>query len=202
MNLVVIEAPTNLGLKPTGVELMASTLLDKYELGAGLYEKRIALTPPAYRLDRDADTRIMNGPGIVSFSHDIADVVEKAVCAHTFPLVLGGDCSIVLGCMLGMRRTGQPGLLYIDGHSDCYPPKRSPTGEVADMALGLAVGKGPDVLANMQNFKQYVAPEHAVAFGYRDTEQAMRDGASPSTYAHIKNAFHLRRYAKTALAGA
>jgi arginase len=32
------------------------------------------------------------------------------------------------------------GLLFVDGHEDAYPAHKSPTGEAADMELGLALG--------------------------------------------------------------
>ena len=33
----------------------------------------------------------------------------------------------------------QPGLLFVDGHEDAWPPSASPTGEAADCELGLAL---------------------------------------------------------------
>ncbi len=69
------------------------------------------------------------------------------------PLVLAGDRSVALGCLLGLRdavRRGgdeaRPGLLFVDGHVDFYQPDASPTGEAADMDLALATGRGPGIL--------------------------------------------------------
>ena len=41
--------------------------------------------------------------------------------AGRFPVILGGDCSIVLGSSM-LRRRGQFGLAYIDGHLDFRHP--------------------------------------------------------------------------------
>ena len=43
-----------------------------------------------------------------------------------FPVVLGGDCSLLLGTMLALRRRGRYGVLYIDGNADFYQPEASP----------------------------------------------------------------------------
>ena len=36
--------------------------------------------------------------------------------------MLGGDCSLLLGAMLALRRRGRSGVLYIDGDADFYQP--------------------------------------------------------------------------------
>ncbi len=38
-------------------------------------------------------------------------------------IVLGGDCSIMLGCLLALRRRERHGLLFLDGHPDFYQPR-------------------------------------------------------------------------------
>ena len=94
-----------------------------------------------------------------------------------FPVVLGGDCSILIGCMLALRRLGQYGLFFIDGHADFYQPEAEPNGEVASMELALVSGRGPDVLADLDGLKPLVQDEDIVAFGYRDTEEQRAHGS-------------------------
>lgn len=67
--------------------------------------------------------------------------------------MLGGDCSILLGNLLALRHRGRYGLFFIDGHADFYQPEASLTGEVADMDLAIASGRGPDVLTNIDGLK-------------------------------------------------
>ena len=71
--------------------------------------------------------------------------------AGRFPLLLGGDCPVMLGALAATRyRHGAVGLVMLDGHEDAYPPRRSPTGEAADSGLALALGMAdglPDGLA-------------------------------------------------------
>ena len=56
------------------------------------------------------------------------------------PLIVGGDCPILLGCLAAFGSAETRGLLFVDGHEDAYPPELSTTGEAADMELGFALG--------------------------------------------------------------
>jgi arginase family enzyme len=78
----------------------------------------------------------------------LADAVT-AVLEGEFPVVLGGDCSIVLGAMLALRRRGGYGLLYIDGDADYYQPEVNPLSGAAS-ASGLLAG----VAVNLWNAAQ------------------------------------------------
>jgi arginase len=91
--------------------------------------------------------------------------------------VLGGDCSILIGNLLALRRLGKYGLFFIDGHADFYQPEASPTGEVADMDLAIVSGRGPDVLTNIDDLKPLVQDKNIVLFGYRDAKEAAGYGS-------------------------
>ena len=88
-----------------------------------------------------------------------------------FPLVLGGDCSILIGCTLALRRQDRFGLFFIDGHADFYQPETSPTSEVADMDLAIVTGRGPEALTDIEGLRPLVRDEDVVAFGHRDAEE-------------------------------
>ncbi|WP_411151342.1 arginase family protein [Streptomyces sp. A30] len=137
-DVAVIEAPSVLGLRPTGVEELPRALL-----GAGLAEGLGAVRagrvePPAYDARRDPDTGVLNPDGIAAYSLALADAVGGVLDHGRFPVVLGGDCSVLLGSLLALRRRGHHGLLFLDGHTDFYQPAAEPTGEVASMELALA----------------------------------------------------------------
>ena len=139
----IIDAPSILGLGPTGVEhlpeaLKGSGLMKKLNAEyAGCFQPSISYDPY-----RDPKTQIMNADAIKAFSLQLADVVSVEI-SRSFPIILGGDCSIVIGALLGLRRVGRYGLFFIDGHSDFYQPQASTTGEVADMDLAIVTGRGP-----------------------------------------------------------
>ena len=91
--------------------------------------------------------------------------------------MLGGDCSIVLGSMLALRRRGRHGLLFIDGHADFYQPEAEPNGEAASMDLALATGRGPDIVVNLEGRGPLVFDEDVVQFARRDAEEAAEAGS-------------------------
>ncbi|MEV8593899.1 arginase family protein [Streptomyces sp. NPDC052012] len=176
---VIIEAPSVLGLRPSGVEELAGALL-----GAGLAEGLGAVSagrvePPAYDPVRDPATGVLNPAGIAAYSVTLADAVGGVLDAGRFPVVLGGDCSILLGNLLALRRRGRPGLLFLDGHTDFYQPAAEPAGEVASMELALATGRGPDVLADLEGRRPLVRDEDVVALGFRDGEESAAAGMQP-----------------------
>ncbi len=105
-------------------------------------------------------------------------MVNIEIEKKNFPIVLGGDCSILIGVLLGLRKIGRYGLFFIDGHSDFYQPQASTTGEVADMELSIVSGRGPDILSNIEGLKPLVLDDDIVVFGYRDAEQSMSYGSN------------------------
>ncbi|MBA4095261.1 MAG: arginase [Rhodospirillum sp.] len=179
-DFTIIEAPSNLGLKPDSVEHLADALLDA-GLARRLDARRHArLAVPPYDPRRDSDTGILNAARIRDFSVMLADIVGPVVARGGFPVVLGGDCSILLGNLLALRRSGKRhGLLFLDGHADFYQPDASPTGEAADMDLALSTGRGPDVLTNIEGLRPLVRDADVAVVGPRDAEQAHELGSQP-----------------------
>jgi arginase len=162
----VIEAPSVLGLRPTGVDQLSSTLIRNGLMArlAARHAARVEGLP--YSAERDRDTRTLNPHGIAQWSPRLADAVEQAVERGDCPVILGGDCSILLGAMLAFRRRGRFGLLFIDGHADFYQPEVNPNGEAASMELAFAVGYGPSVLTDFEGRRPLVRSSDVVAFGF------------------------------------
>ena len=78
---------------------------------------------------------------LVAMIGHVAEAVGAARGRGWFPLVLGGDCPVILGALAALQaERDRPGLLFVDGHEDAWPPRVSPTGEAADCELGLALG--------------------------------------------------------------
>jgi arginase len=175
----IIEAPSILGLKPTGVERLPERLLS-HGLAAHLHARHAArLTTPAYSAERDPATGTLNANAIAAWSPRLADVFEQVLDAHEFPVVLGGDCSIVLGPMLALKRRGRYGLLFIDGHADFYQPEANPNGEAASMDLAFATGHGPALLTDLEGRGPLVRDEDAFVFGFRDADEQAEYGSQP-----------------------
>jgi arginase len=175
----LIEAPSVLGLKPTGVEKLPERLLS-HGLAEALHARHAArLDVPPYSFERDAQTQTLNASAIAAWSPKLADAVGEVIDAGEFPVILGGDCSIVLGSTLALRRRGRYGLLFIDGHADFYQPEVNPNGEAASMDLAFATGHGPDLLTDLEGRGPLVRDEDAFVFGYRDAEEQAQYHSQP-----------------------
>ncbi|WP_208026547.1 arginase family protein [Streptomyces sp. Tu 3180] len=178
-DVAIIEAPSVLGLRPTGVEDLPGALLDA-GLAEGLGAVRAGrVEPPGYDPVRDPVTGVLNAPGIAAYSVALADAVGDVLRAGRFPVVLGGDCSVLLGNLLALRRGGRYGLLFLDGHTDFYQPAAEPAGEVASMELALVTGRGPEVLTDLEGRRPLVRDEDVVALGFRDTQESTAAGMQP-----------------------
>ena len=122
---------------------------------------------PPYDDVRDPETGILNPRGITAVARDVARAVEATLDAGRFPVLLGGDCSIVLGPLLALRRRGRYGLAFLDGHADFQDPSDEPNGEVASLDLAVATGRGPDLLTNLDGLRPLVRDEDVALVGYR-----------------------------------
>jgi arginase len=173
----IIQAPSILGLRPSGVEDLSRTLL---ELGlAERLKARLAarVEPPDYNPTRDAETKMLNPRAIRDYSINLADAVEAVLKRGEFPIVLGGDCSILLANLLALRRHGRYGLLFLDGHADFYEPDANVNGETASSELAFATGRGPELMTTMEGYSPLVRDEDVVAFAHRDAEEAASYGS-------------------------
>jgi arginase len=130
------------------------------------------LAPP-YRDYVRPPSRARNEEEVIVYSRSLAQRVAAATAHERFALVLGGDCSIVLGCLVGAKRTagGPVGLVYVDAHADFATPDESRTGSVASMSLALASGRGESPLARLSGRTPLVEGKHIALVGRRDARQ-------------------------------
>jgi arginase len=126
------------------------------------------VTAPPYAPAIDPVLRIRNAEAIRDYSHALAGRLGGLLDGGSLPLVLGGDCSIVLGTMLALRRRGRYGLVFVDGHTDFALPDTSLSGGAAGMDLALATGRGPAILADLDGLRPLVSDEDVVVLGHRD----------------------------------
>lgn len=177
MVYAVLEAPSVLGLFPGGVELLPTALLEA-GLATALDARHAGqVTPPPYDPERDVGTGLLNPTGLRDYAIALANATENVLDDGGVPLVLGGDCSILLGTMLALNRRGRYGLLFIDGHADYYQPEAEPNGEAASMDLAIVTGRGPDIVTNLEGRRPLVREQDVVHLGRRDVEEAEEAGS-------------------------
>jgi arginase len=145
LQLSLIGVPTNSTGKRNGVANAPAALRHAglVEILGRLCQVRdegnVSFSMPTMK--RDADSGIIAYSSLASMVHSVRASVRHTLQEGRFPLVIGGDCPILLGCLAASVETFRPtGLLFVDGHEDAYPPHQSPTGEAADMELAFALG--------------------------------------------------------------
>lgn len=199
--IAVLSAPSNLGLMPTsggqqpGVRRMASFLKEH-----GLVERLSALdagsvAPPPYAPARDPLTGVRNSTALRFYTLQLAEALEDLLDSGRFLLVLGGDCSILLGTMLALRRQGTYGLAFYDGHRDFQTPATSATGGAAGMDLALVTGRGPQELTRFDGYEALIDERTIVALGFRDRVEPEADGSRAifDTAIHLLDLDAIRR---------
>ena len=166
---VIFEAPSVLGLFPKGVEGLPEALL-----AAGLAERLGAkragrVEPPVYNAERDSKTSLLNPQGIAAYS--------IALAKATVPVVLGGDCSILLGACSRSGAAAATGFSFSTVMPTSISPRLEPNGEVASMDLALATGRGPAIVTDLEGRRPLVRDEDVVVLGRRDGSDAEEHGS-------------------------
>jgi len=167
--LALLDAPSNLGLRPppdrpepgcrgAPAALRAAGLLEA--LGA---EDAGVVPAPPYGPDRD-DTGHINGRRVAAYARTLADRIEVLLDDGRFPIVLGGDCSILLGGLLALQRRGRHGLAFVDGHLD-WRQRPARVGALAGEDLAAACGHAHPAVAAPGGRAPLVREEDVVALG-------------------------------------
>lgn len=186
--IAVLDAPSNLGLRPPTPNSVpgcakAPGALRDHGLVARLQARDAGcLTPPRYD---PAGWRPGDGPAqadaISEYSAALADRIGTILSAGEFPVVLGGDCSIVIGAGLAMRRLAgavesRIGLVYVDGHSDFrHQGNASYVGAAAGEGLAIVTGRGQSDLAAIDAHQPYFRDTDVVVLGIRSHDDYRLD---------------------------
>jgi arginase len=140
------------------------------------------LTPPRYDPgDWRPGDGVCHAPEISAYSRKLADRIGAILDLGEFPVVLGGDCSIVLGSALAMHRLGEAvggriGLVFVDGHSDFrHPGNASYVGRRGGRGPGAGHRPGPDDLAAMEGRRPYYRDIDVVVMGIRAQDEYRLD---------------------------
>jgi arginase len=174
----LVRAPSNLGLRPLrpGHEpgtWRAPRVLTEAGLKSRLAPARsVDLARPRYSTEKQPGTVLRNGPAIRRFNEEVADAVDAALRDRLFPVVVGGDCSILIGALAGARRHGELALVHLDGHSDFRHPgnyEDFPLHSAAGMDLALAIGLGDPLMLRWDGAPDPLVPaERAIQIGERE----------------------------------
>jgi arginase len=134
---------------------------------------------------RDEATGVLALPDTIAAAHELAGALQAGSRDHRErrPLVIGGDCSLLLGVFTWLRAAvGEVGLWIADGHPDYYDARTSDTGETADLELALLTGDGPASLVGLAGAVPMVAARHVALIGHRTADL---DAASAAELARV-----------------
>jgi arginase len=123
--------------------------------------------------NRDARTGVIGFEQVRRASSQIHSVVAAILDEGGKPLVVGGDCTVLVGALAAAKeRLGRVGLAFVDGHLDYFGGETSPSGEAADMDLAFVTGHGPEGLVDLAGPPPMAEPGDVVVMGHRaDTEE-------------------------------
>ena len=120
---------------------------------------------------RDGATGVVGIADVLAMTVAVRAAVRETVASGERPFVLGGCCSLLPGAMAGVRDVSGPlGVANVDGHVDVYDGASSPTGEAADMPVGVALGRAPEPWVAAAGGPSTEAA-NVVALGARDEEE-------------------------------
>lgn len=183
--ITVLSAPTNLGLRPPqrgsvpGAAKAPEALRE-----AGLFSRLASMGArdggvvlPGRYVDDD-DTRgtgqVRNQEQLVDHTRRLARRIEDVWSSSGVPVVIGGDCSVLLAAGLASARRERIGLVHVDGHTDFrHPGNSDECASVAGEDLAAAVGLHWPAIADLDGLAPYFEPTRAAHIGHRaDDEHA------------------------------
>jgi arginase len=173
----IIELPSNLGLKePIAGKEPGVKKLPGWLKKNGLYDllkpsKISRIIPPPYSMHFDDEIKVRNADAIIAYAHEQVPVLRNTIRPAVFTLVIGGDCSILIGTALALKQLGNYALFYLDGHTDYMLPQLSATGGVAGMDLAIVTGSGHPRLTNIDNLRPYFIEENVWCVGNREYDK-------------------------------
>jgi arginase len=113
-------------------------------------------------------------PEIQATCERIAQLVADDTRAGFMPVVLGGDHSVALGTLAGLREAHGPGgAIWIDAHGDLNSPQTSPSGNVHGMVLAAALGLAGDLFLEGWGLPT-LAPGRVALVGVRALDEGER----------------------------
>ncbi|MBC7596138.1 MAG: arginase family protein [Kineosporiaceae bacterium] len=179
--ITIVSAPSNLGLRPPQPGSVPGTSKAPEALReAGLFRRLMAdgavdggVVLSGRYIDDDttrATGHVRNEAQMVDHARRLARRIAGVIDDGRAPLVIGGDCSLLLAAGLALRHNA--GLVHIDGHTDFRHPGNSDhCASVAGEDLAAAVGRHWPAIADIDGRGPYFSPANTVHIGCRVNDQ-------------------------------
>ena len=185
MTIGLLSAPSNLGLRPPAPtcvpgcakapEALREAGLHQRLAGLGGEERGVVL-PGRYADDAGLGW-LRNQAAILEHARRLAARIDLLRADGLAPLVLGGDCSILVAAGLSLRRApGRYGLVHLDGHTDFrHPGNSAQCASLAGEDLAAAVGRHWPAIADIDGLSPYFSPGDTAHAGCRDDDEGFAE---------------------------
>jgi arginase len=164
-DLALLGVPTSAGSHHAGQELTPAALR-----ALGLVERLGAVdvgdvsgqvwTPDV------RNARARNLDAVVRVAAEVADQVAQQHRGGRTLLVVGGDCTITLGVVAGLQRTGSVALAYVDGDADLSTPDTTTSGVLDAMGIAHLLGIADNALSRLGPAFPMLGPDAVALLGY------------------------------------
>ena len=182
--IAFLAAPTNLGLRPPqpgsvpgcakAPEALREAGLHARLSEAGAVDCGVVLS--GRYLDDASAGRLRNQDAIVDHARRLAARLDRLIDCGYAPLVLGGDCSLLIGAGLALAGWGRYGLVHLDGHTDFRHPGNSDAcASLAGEDLAAAIGRHWPAVADLDGHGPYFAQSDVVHVGCRDDDEHLNE---------------------------
>jgi arginase len=181
--ITLLSAPSNLGLRPPepgsvpgaakAPEALREAGLHRRFAELGATDSGVVL---AGRYIDDDATRapghVRNESAGIDHSRRLAARIGAAFDRGETPLVIGGDCAILLGAGLATVRRGGIGLVHVDGHTDFrHPGNSDECASLAGEALAAAIGRHWPAVADIDGLGPLFPAQRTAHIGHRDDDE-------------------------------
>jgi arginase len=186
----LLGVPTRFGTAYPGAELMPALLRQsrsfwRLRRWCAAQEPPVALhdagdVPVPTRPWSDAGFPLREVDAVLAVAERQANTVAGLLRAGSVPLVVGGDCTTLLGTAAGLRRAGlEFGLVCFDAHGDFNTAATTPSGNLHGMTVAALTGRGDPALLALFERAVSVPAGRMALLGVRDLDPpeavALRD---------------------------
>lgn len=143
----LIRVPFGYGAEKAGAELGPQSILNAGLLGQleslGIAETLVSeVACPQQPHEPRVKGRMRYEQAVLRMSGEVSEQVAQMTAKGCLPIVLGGDHSVAIGSLRGIAESrSNPGVIWIDAHSDLNTEATSPSGNSHGMPLAIALGK-------------------------------------------------------------
>ena len=175
-NISILGIPMDLGASTIGTRLgpdsirMTGVLDDLIDLGFTVNDLGNVDINNGYKKEKNIDNmtnlyKLL--PSLTKINEQAYDLFNK----NSFPLILGGDHSLVLATFKAfLKKYDNPGLIYVDAHADINTDKTSSSGNVHGMPIAALLNLCDDRL-NKIGGDYFLKAENIVYIAIRDIDE-------------------------------